>query len=108
MLRDELRLKAGLPISRDGNLNLALRSFERLAAAAIARIGGAFLSTSMLRVAQVCVQLGLSTTLNDRFGQLFEQSSLRQHLTRIGAVFQPFVDQFGSNGHRFPPPLFFF
>ena len=83
MLLDKLRLKAGLPISRDGNLNLAWRSFKLLAAAAIARIGAAFLSPSMLRVAQVCVQLGLSTALDDRFGQLFEQSSLRQNLTRI-------------------------
>ncbi len=59
MLLDELRLKAGLPISRDGDLDFALCSFELLAAAAIARIGGAFLSTSMFWVAQVCVQFGL-------------------------------------------------
>lgn len=59
MLLDELRLKAGLPVSRNSDLDLALRSFELLAAAPIARIGAAFLSPSMLRVAQVCVQLGL-------------------------------------------------
>jgi hypothetical protein len=59
MLLNELRLKASLPISWHGNLDLPLGSFERLAAAAMARIGAAFLSSSMLGVAQVGIQLGL-------------------------------------------------
>jgi hypothetical protein len=59
MFLDELRLKTGLTISWDGNLDLRLRSFERLAAAPIACIGLAFLSPAMFGVAQVDVQFGL-------------------------------------------------
>jgi len=50
---------AGLPISRDSNLDLALCPFELLATVAIGRIDCAFPSPSMLGVAQVRVQLGL-------------------------------------------------
>src|SRR6266496_4618491 len=50
------------------------------------------------------IQLGLSTTLDDGLGQLFDQSSLCEDLTRICACFEPFVSQFGSYGHLFLLP----
>ena len=61
MLLDQLRLKAGLAIWRDGDVDLALGAFELLAAAAIACVGGPFSSPSMLGVTWMHITLGLST-----------------------------------------------
>jgi hypothetical protein len=51
MLLYQLRLKTRLSISWESNLDLALRSFELLAAAPIAGISGACFSPSMLGIA---------------------------------------------------------
>ena len=59
MLLDQLRLKAGLAIWRDGDVDLALGAFELLAAGAIASIAGAGFSASMFGIAQMHVQFRL-------------------------------------------------
>jgi hypothetical protein len=68
MLLHELWLKARLPISWKRHLDLALGSFELLAAGAIASIAGAAFSPSMFGVAQMHFQFRLSTALNNGFG----------------------------------------
>jgi hypothetical protein len=76
MLLDQLGFEASLAVSRQSNLDLALGAFELLAAAAIPRVRGPFPSPSVLGIAQMDVQFGFSTALDDRFGQLFDQSAL--------------------------------
>ena len=104
MLLNQLRLKARLSVPWKRNLDFALRSFELLSAAAIASIARAGLSPSMLGIPEMRFQFGLSTPLNNRFGQLLDQSSLCQHLPRVCTFLEQFVYQFGSNGHLFLLP----
>ncbi len=59
MLLDQLRFKASLPVSRDSDLNLALRSLELFAARPIAGVGRLLGASSMFGVAQMRVQLRL-------------------------------------------------
>ena len=104
MLLHQLRLKARLPISWQSNLDLALCAFELLAAGPIASIASAGCSPSMLGIAQMRFQFRLSTPLDNGFGQLLDQPSLCQNLTRVCTFLEQFVDQFGSYGHLFLLP----
>ena len=104
MLLHQLWFKTGLAIARESDFDLALGAFELFAARPVARVACPFPSSPMLGIAQVHVQLGLSTPLDDRLGHLFDQSSLCEDLTRICAFFEQFVYQFGSYGHLFLLP----
>ena len=101
MLLHELWLKARLPVSWESNLDLALCSFELLAAGPIASIARAAFSPSMLGIAQMRFQFRLSTALDNGFGQLLDQPSFCQHLARVCAFLKQFVYQFGAYGHLF-------
>jgi hypothetical protein len=49
-------------------------------------------------------QFRLSTPLDNGFGQLLDEPTLCQNLTRVCTFLEQFVDQFGSNGHLFLLP----
>jgi hypothetical protein len=51
----------------------------------------------MLLVAEVVREFAVEGALNERFGELLEESVLAEQVTRLPVFIQQFVEQFGSD-----------
>jgi hypothetical protein len=72
MLFDQLRFEAAFAIPRNGQLHVTLLALERFPAAAIAAVGTAFFSASVLDIPQTGLKLNFEAALNHGLGQLLE------------------------------------
>src|SRR6202044_669135 len=97
---DDLRLERTVAVPRRLQRQLPEVAFQRLSGLAIARVAAVVAGLVVLRVAHMIGHLGLHGSLQERFGELLQQSMLADNIFRLLIVRQQFVNQVEVDGHR--------
>ncbi len=97
-LLDELRLELAVTVAWDINVELAALAFDRFRGLPVAGVSAVLAGGVVLLVAEEVGHLALQRTLDDRLGELLEETVVAQHVFRQLVVFQ----EFGCNRHKRP------
>src|ERR1700737_547661 len=99
-LTDNLRFVAAVAITRRLQRYLPKIPLQRLGGRAIARVAAVVACRVMLLIAQVVGHLGLHGPLQQRFGQLLQQTVFAYDVFWLLIVRQQLVDEFEVDSHR--------